>query len=236
MDAGPRDDRRERARHPERHAGPSEQRDEEHDQRHEAHEGIREELQRRQEGDQQDRDAADRAEQRRARNDATHPVARERERDLRDPDHERGRHPDLPREDGVPGRDHHRPEHAEHHREERRRVDSEGHGGHVVAPARALEPHGQPGVREISRERAQRRARHHASEHQVGGELEDADQETGQDDELGRVIEREPQEAVHVPGGDPPGTGPGRVGVARGYRAPDVGCAASGVSRCSRAS
>jgi hypothetical protein len=65
------------------------------------------------------------------------------------------------------------------------------------------EPNGEPRVHEVADEDAECRPRHHPPEHERGREAEDADEERGQDDELGDVVEREAEEPVDVPGCEP---------------------------------
>ena len=156
---------------------------------------------------------ADRAQQRRARAPPGGPVPREREAELGEADRDRRRHADLPREHRIAGREHHRPQHAEHHREQGRRVDAERHRGDVRAASPAHEPYREPRVGEIADEHAERGARHHPLQHQVGRELEDADQERRQDDELRDVVEGEAEEPVQVSRPDP-----GRSARASGRR------------------
>jgi hypothetical protein len=64
---------------------------------------------------------------------------------------------------------------------------------------------------------AERRPRDHPLQHEVGRELEDADQERREDDELGDVVEGEAEEAVEVAATDPAGQERG----SRGNRARD---------------
>jgi len=109
----------------------------------------------------------------------------------------------LPREHRVAGREHHGSEHAEDHREQGRGVDAERHRGDVLSPGAAHELQGQPRVGEVAGKNAERGPRHHALKHEVGRELEDADQKRGEDDELREVVEGKAEEAVQVPGADP---------------------------------
>ena len=201
------EDRGERPRHPERHPNAAEEPEQQHQERDETHERVAEDLERRQERDQEDRHAGDGAKQGGARHDPTRPVPAERETDLGEADRERRRHAHLPCEHRVAGRRHRRPEHAEHHREQGRRVDAERHRRNVVAPRSLPEPDGEPGVRQVADEDAERRAGNHPAEYEVGRELEDADQEAREDDELRDVVEGEAQEPVEVPGTAPAAPG-----------------------------
>ena len=81
---------------------PPQQRQQQHDEGDQTHQRVAQDLQHRQEGDQQDGHAGDRAEERGARHHAPGPVARERERHLRQADGDRHGHADLPR--AAPGR------------------------------------------------------------------------------------------------------------------------------------
>jgi len=119
----------------------------------------------------------DRPEERRAGHDPPRPVATEGESKLDEADRDRRRHAHLPREHRVAGREHHGSEHAEDHREQGRGVDAERHRGDVLSPGAAHELQGQPRVGEVAGKNAERGPRHHALEHEVGRELEDADQQ-----------------------------------------------------------
>ena len=124
----------------------------------------------------------------------------------------------LPREHRVAGREHHGSEHAEDHREQGRGVDAERHRGDVLSPGAAHELQGQPRVGEVAGKNAERGPRHHALEHEVGRELEDADQQRGEDDELRDVVEGEAEEAGWVlarPGVGHPLVGDHLTGQAR---------------------
>ncbi len=64
------------------------------------------------------------------------------------------------------------------------------------------------GVDEIADQNSRRGARHHAPQDEVGGKLEDADEETRENNELGGVVEGQPEERVPVtrrePAREPP--------------------------------
>src|SRR5262244_2580838 len=49
-------------------------------------------------------------------------------------------------------------------------------------------PNGEDGVDQVADQHARRGSRHHAVEHEIGGELEDADEQAREDDELGGVV------------------------------------------------
>src|SRR5207247_9055237 len=108
-----------------------------------------------------------------------------------------------PREPRVAGPAHARPEHTDPRRDQGRRVDAERQRRDVVAPRPLPGPAGEPGVRQVADEDTERRAGTHPAEDEIGRELEDADQEAREDDELRDVVEGEAQEPVELPGPDP---------------------------------
>ena len=107
---------------------------------------------------------------------------------------------------GSPREDHRGPQDAEDDPEERRRVETEGHRGHVAPAGAPHQPDREAGVDQVAQEHAGRGARHHDVQDEVGGESEDADQEAREDDEGVEVVEREPEERVPV-AGRPPAAG-----------------------------
>ena len=105
----------------------------------------------------------------------------------------------------IPREEHRGSENAEDDPEEGRRVEAEGHRGHVAPAGAPHQPHREPGVGQVAQEHAHRGPRDHDVEHEVGGKAEDADQEAREDDEEAEVVEGEPEERVPVAGGPPAG-------------------------------
>ncbi len=82
--------------------------------------------------------------------------------------------------------------------EQGRGVDPEGHGGHVRAPGLPGEATGQPGVPEVPRQDAERRARDDPIEDEIRREAEHADQQAGEHHEVREIVDGQPEERVDV--------------------------------------
>src|SRR4029077_11598074 len=100
----------------------------------------------------------------------------------------------------------------------------------VIAPGPPHEADGERRVDEVADHHPRRGARHHAAENEIGGKLEDADEKAGEDDELGEIVEGEPEERVPVtrrePAWKPPAGG-------HRYAGRDSGRPAAVISRTS---
>ena len=196
------DHRDERSRQASRQPHPAEERDQDDAEPDEAHDRVGEDLEQRKQADERDPRSADRAEQGCPRKGGADGVAEHREARLEEADENRHGHAHLPGENRVARRQIGRPEDGEGHSEDARGVESQRHRGHVVAAGPPAEPAGEERVDEVPEEDPDGGARHHALEHDVPGEVEGADQDRGEDDEVRDVVEHEREERVQVSGAE----------------------------------
>ena len=201
VDRAPHHHGREGAGHAAGQRDPPDEGDEDQPEREESHQRVRDDLEHGQEGDQEHRDARDRAEQPRARHDAPHPLAGERQGELGDAHGHGDAHADLPGEHGVPRREHRRAQDAERRRRTgtacRSRRASRSRRARPVSPH---QPHGRatcsrgrppaprapfPGRSGRARDRRGSRTR------RPGGR---------QHDQVREVVDGEAEERVHVAG------------------------------------
>ncbi len=176
----------------------ADQRDENHAERDHSADRLGEDLDERKEHDEADRDGGKRAQQCRARQRAPQRVAEERRAELRDAHDDHHRHPDRPgpvriARGNVCGTDD-----AEGQREQRRRVDAERHCADVLAALATGEAKREPRVEEVADEDAERGARNHATENDVGRHAEDADENARHRDEQRHVVDRQREKSVDV--------------------------------------
>ena len=210
------DDRDERSRQAAGQAHAAEQRHEDHAEPDESDDRVGEDLEQREQADERDPRAADRAEQGRPGEGGTDGVAGQGEPGLEEADQDGHGHSHLPREDRVARRQVRGPENGEGHAEDTRRVQPERHRRDVVAPGPSREPAGQVRVDEVPDENADGRARHHPLEHDVPREVEGADQDRREDDEVRHVVEHEREERVQIAGPEGVSAHQGRSTVVRG--------------------
>ena len=102
-----------------------------------------------------------------------------------------------------------RPDDEEHHPEGARRVEAEGHGGHVAAAGFSCQSEGEPGEEQIADHHPHRRPGNEVGEGEIYGIAEDGRQEGDGQHEVGEVVEGKAEEGVDVPRGRPAvGEGP----------------------------
>jgi len=89
-------------------------------------------------------------------------------------------------------------QHDQGHADRGRRVETQGHRGHVSAPRSLGQSKRQPGVDQIAKQHAERSAGKHPGIDNIGGESEDEHQRASHERQDGQVVEHEAEESVHV--------------------------------------
>jgi hypothetical protein len=181
----------------------AEKRDQDHAQRDEADDGMREDLEQRQETDQRETGAADRAQESGPWNGSPHRIARQSQPQLEEPHQHSDRHAHLPAEHRVARDEIRRSQHREGHPEDAGSVQAERHRRDIAAPGPAGEPSRHRRIDQIPDEHADGRARHHAVEHDLAGKMESAHEDRRQDYQIRHVIEHQGEEGVEVPRAKP---------------------------------
>lgn len=159
---------------------------------------LSEELERGEKGDEKNRDRGNGAEKTRPRDHTAHPIGCEGAEKLQNAHHHHQRHADFPGEDFIARCHHHGAQHAEGEPEQARGVDAEGHGRDVFTPLPARQAHRHPGVDQIAQKNADRRARDDSEENDLPRKTEDVHEDSGQDHDLGHVVEHEPEKRVYI--------------------------------------
>ena len=153
--------------------------------------------------DERDRDAGQGAQHRRARGELADVGADESADDDDDADHERPGQTGLPGLDRVLGgqvdRQHDDEDHDEHVRHARA-VRQRGDVGAVLA---ARQPSRQERVVEVAQHQGHAERGQHGAQHVVGGQLDHADHQRGQRQDVDQDVEPEPEERVEVTAGPP---------------------------------
>ena len=103
----------------------------------------------------------------------------------------------------APGGDECRPDDEEHHPEGAGGVEPEGHRRDIGAAAASRQPERQPGEEQVADDHADRRARHEMREGEIDRIPEDGRQQRHREHEVGKIVERQPEEGVDITGAGP---------------------------------
>ena len=211
-------------------------------EREEADQWRLEDIEEREERDQHQGDRREAAEERRPGNEPADRTGDKTAGEFEQAAGDDGTHPHMPGMTGR-GRDHLRgsvggaaggeecrADDEEHHPEGARRVEAEGHRGHIAPAGLSGQPEGEPGEEQIADHDPHRRPGDEVGEGEVDGELEDGRQEGDGEDEVSEVVEGEAEECVDIPRGRP------AVGVPPAVwgRAGGLGASGGGAGGCHR--
>ena len=192
------DHRDEPARHAARQPdvrGPRDQHDREAheaDPRHFPH------LERRTHRDERDRDAGERAEHRRARRQRAHRGPTKAPSSTMTPMMKHQASPAMPGEHRVLGLQVHRQHDQEHDDEHVRHAGAVRHRRDVAAAFGLAELPREVRIEQVAERQRDAERRQDAAEHRVGGQLDDAEAEAGQDDDVEQDVGEQAEEAVPV--------------------------------------
>jgi hypothetical protein len=149
-------------------------------------------------GDERDRNARQRRQQRRSWRVTPHPIRKERAHDLHHAVEQTGQQARLPRQSRIPGRLVDRTHDQENESEQTHRVDPVGKGGDVVTAGGPHQSPRLPRIIQVPNQNRDRRPRQDATVDQILGQAAHHRTKRGDQHQLKKIIDEQPEKSVHI--------------------------------------